>query len=55
MDSNGTKTVADFLIADFGNEMQTTLRVFAAVPHDHLDYRPDRSLKQAWDWSGISF
>jgi len=55
MNPKDAKTVADFLIADFGNEMQTTLRVFAAVPHDHLDYRPDRSLKQAWDWSGISF
>lgn len=32
MDSNGTKTVADFLIADFENEMQATLRVIEAVP-----------------------
>jgi len=39
------KTVADFLIADFESEMQTTLRVIAAVPNDHLDYRPDSKSK----------
>jgi hypothetical protein len=43
MGSNETKTIADFLIADFENEMQTTLRVIQAVPNGHLDYRPDRS------------
>jgi uncharacterized damage-inducible protein DinB len=47
MNSNETKTVADFLIADFENEMQTTLRVIAAVPHGHLDYRPDSKSKTA--------
>lgn len=41
MGSVETKTVADFLIADFENEMQTTLRVMAAVPDSHLDYKPD--------------
>ena len=45
MDSKETKTVADFLIADFENEMQTTLRVIGAVPNDHLDYRPDSKSK----------
>ena len=45
MNPKDAKTVADFLIADFGNEMQTTLRVFAAVPNDHLDYRPDSKSK----------
>jgi uncharacterized damage-inducible protein DinB len=45
MDSQQTKTVADFLIADFEGEMQTTLRVFAAVPDDHLDYQPEPSSK----------
>jgi len=45
MDSIETKTVADFLIADFENEMQTTLRVIAAVPDSHLDYRPDAKAK----------
>jgi len=45
MDSKETKTVADFLIADFENEMQTTLRVIGAVPNGHLDYRPDSKSK----------
>jgi len=45
MDSKEGKTVADFLIADFENEMQATLRVIAAVPNDHLDYRPDSKAK----------
>ena len=40
MDSREVKTVADFLIADFENEMHTTLRVFEAVPSGHLDYQP---------------
>ena len=39
------KTVADFLIADFAYEMQTTLSVIGAVPKDHLDYRPDAKSK----------
>ncbi len=47
MGSNETKTVADFLIADFENEMQTTLRVIAAVPNGPLDYRPDSKSKTA--------
>src|SRR5678809_1690272 len=41
------KTVADFLIADFENEMQITLRVIEAVPNGHLDYRPDSKSKTA--------
>ena len=45
MDSSKARTVADFLIADFENEMQTTLRVIDAVPADHLDYRPDSKSK----------
>jgi len=45
MDANATKTVADFLIADFENEMKATLRVFEAVPTNHLDYRPDPKAK----------
>jgi uncharacterized damage-inducible protein DinB len=47
MDSNKAKIVADFLVADFENEMQTTLRVIAAVPNDHLDHRPDLKSKTA--------
>jgi len=45
MDSNQAKTVADFLIADFENEMQTTIRVINAVPNDNLDYQPDSKSK----------
>ncbi len=41
MGSTEAKTVADFLIADFEQETQTTLRVLEAVPNGHLDYRPD--------------
>ena len=47
MNSNETKIVADFLIADFENEMQATLRVIEAVPNGHLDYRPDTKSKSA--------
>jgi len=45
MGSHEAKTVADFLIADFENEMQTTLRVIEAVPSNHLDYRPEAKSK----------
>ena len=45
MDSQAAKTIADFLIADFESEMQTTLRVLAAVPADRLDYSPDAKSK----------
>jgi uncharacterized damage-inducible protein DinB len=47
MESEEAKTVADFLIADFENEMRTTLRVIEAVPDGHLDYRPDPASKTA--------
>ena len=33
MNSDQTKSVADFLIADFENEMQATMRVIEAVPN----------------------
>jgi uncharacterized damage-inducible protein DinB len=45
MDPKETKIVADFLVADFANEMQATLRVIQAVPNDHLDYQPDSKSK----------
>jgi hypothetical protein len=45
MDSKEARTIADFLIADFENEMQTTLRVIGAVPKGQLDYRPDPKSK----------
>jgi len=47
VDSNNTKTVAEFLIADFESEVPTTLRVLAAVPDGRLDYRPDEQSKTA--------
>jgi uncharacterized damage-inducible protein DinB len=47
VDSNETKTVADFLAADFENEMQTTLRIIGVVPNGRLDYRPDSKSKTA--------
>jgi uncharacterized damage-inducible protein DinB len=47
VDSNETKTVAEFLVADFENEMQTTLRIIGAVPNGRLDYRPDSKSKTA--------
>ncbi len=47
MDATQAKTIADFLIADFENEMQTTLRVIEAVPSDKLDYQPDAKSKTA--------
>jgi uncharacterized damage-inducible protein DinB len=47
MNSQEAKTVADFLIADFENEMQATMRVIEAVPNGHLDYRPDPKSKTA--------
>jgi uncharacterized damage-inducible protein DinB len=47
MGSNEVKAVADFLIADFEREMQTTLRVFEAIPTGHLDYQPDPKSKNA--------
>ena len=45
MNPHEAKSVAEFLIADFENEMQTTQRVLAAVPADRLDYQPDAKAK----------
>lgn len=47
MGLNETKTVAEFLTADFETEMATTLRIIEAVPTGHLDYRPDPKSKTA--------
>ncbi len=47
MSPNETKTVADFLIADFEYEMQTTLNIIEAVPTGDLNYRPDAKSKTA--------
>ena len=45
MDSQAARTIADFLIAEYRNEVKTTVRVIAAVPTDRLDYRPDARSK----------
>ena len=45
MSPDEAKSVADFLIADFQNEMPTTERVLAAVPDNRLDYQPDPKAK----------
>ena len=45
MNPQEAKSVADFLITDYENEMQTTQRVLQAVPADHLDYKPDAKSK----------
>jgi uncharacterized damage-inducible protein DinB len=45
MDPKEAKTVAQFLVGDFTNEMQSTLRVIQSVPNSHLDYRPDSKSK----------
>lgn len=47
MEPQEAKIVANFLIGDLENEMQTTLRVFGAVPAGNLDYRPDPVSKTA--------
>ena len=45
MDPKEAKALADFLVAEFEYEMQTTLRVLQAVPDSNLDYRPDPKSK----------
>jgi len=45
MTSQEAKTVAEFLVAEFRNEMGTTERVLAAVPSTQLNYRPDGKSK----------
>jgi uncharacterized damage-inducible protein DinB len=45
MSPQEAKVVANFLIADFEYEMQTTLRVIEAVSNDRLDYQPDAKSK----------
>ena len=47
MDAQEAKVVANFLVGDFENEMQTTLRVLGAVPNERLDYTPDGKSKTA--------
>jgi len=47
MEPHEAKAIANFLIRDLESEMQTTLRVFEAVPSGKLDYRPDPASKTA--------
>jgi uncharacterized damage-inducible protein DinB len=47
MNPSETKSVADFLIAEFEYEIQTTLNVIQAVPDGNLNYRPDSKSKTA--------
>ena len=45
MSPQEAKSIAEFLIADFEQEMHTTQRVLAAVPAGRLDYQPDAKAK----------
>jgi uncharacterized damage-inducible protein DinB len=45
MDQLQAKIVADFLIGEVEQEMQTTLRVFGAAANCKLDYQPDSASK----------
>src|SRR3954469_20819805 len=45
MNSAETKLIADYLVGNFESEMQTTVRVLAAVPNQNLGYQPDSLAK----------
>ena len=45
MTASEAKLIAEFLVADFRYEMQTTLAVLGAAPNQRLDYRPDAKSK----------
>lgn len=45
MTSQEAKIIADFLVADYENEAQTTARVLGAVPADQSNYSPDAKSK----------
>ena len=45
MNPTEAKIVADYLLGNFEFEMQTTVRVLAAVPNDKLAYQPDSLAK----------
>ena len=45
MNPTEAKIIADYLTTNFEGEMQTTLRVLAAVPAEKLDYSPDSLAK----------
>lgn len=39
------KMISDFILADYTQEVDATLRVMEAVPNNHLDYQPDAKSK----------
>ena len=41
MNPPDAKTIADFLVTEYQQEIQTIERVLAAVPAGNLDYQPD--------------
>ena len=47
MRANDAKVVAEFLLSTMESEIPTTTGVFAALPADRLDYRPDAVSKTA--------
>lgn len=47
MSSSQNKAIADYLAANFEQEIGTTVRVIEAVPSGHLDYSPDAKSKTA--------
>jgi len=47
MEPREAKVIANFLMGDLENELQTTLRVFKAVPSGKLHYQPDPVSKTA--------
>ncbi len=47
MNPQDSKTIANFLLTTLEHEAATTGRIFAAVPEDRLDYRPDPVSKSA--------
>jgi uncharacterized damage-inducible protein DinB len=44
---NESEIAAKFYIADLENEVQTTIRIFQAMPNENLDYRPDEKSRTA--------
>jgi uncharacterized damage-inducible protein DinB len=45
MNSAEAKLIADYLLGNFEFEIQTTVRVLAAVPNENLGYQPDSLAK----------
>ena len=45
MNTTEAKIIADYLLGNFEFEIQTTVRVLAAVPNENLGYQPDSLAK----------